>query len=212
MSYDYPKEWDELPKKERKQKIKSWRKQKQKRNFYVKKVRNWGLVFGAIFVGFFAYIQLNKKTPEEIAFESEVKESSLEGRVEAFEIEGRGHVESSVDVNYQTNPPTSGDHLAEAENWGIYTKEIDDKAAVHSMEHGGIWISYDDISKEDIKVLETIGKQNSQSTVVSPRAANDMHIVITSWGKMMKTDQVDAPLIQKYIDTYKNQSPEKLAN
>jgi len=211
MNNNYPKQWNELPKKERKEKIKAWRKQQQKKEVLVKKVRNWGIIFAVVVGSIFVYFQLNKKTPEEVAFEAEVKESSLEGRVEEFEIEGRDHVDSSVDVNYQTNPPTSGDHLAEAENWGIYQKEIDDKAAVHSMEHGGIWISYKDISDEEIEILEGLGKKNSQSTVVSPRSNNDSQIVIASWGRMMKLDQADAPLIQKYINKYKNQSPEKLA-
>ena len=71
---------------------------------------------------------------------------------------------SGTSVEYQTNPPTSGDHLAQAENWGVYDKEIDDKAGVHSMEHGGIWISYKDIDDESKKVLEEIGKSNSVIT------------------------------------------------
>ena len=116
-----------------------------------------------------------------------------------------------MNVEYQTNPPTSGDHLAQAENWGVYDKEIDDKAGVHSMEHGGVWISYKDIGEADIAVLKEIGKQNSQSTVVSPRLGNDNQIVVASWGKLMRLESVDKALIQKYIDTYKNQSPEKLA-
>jgi len=120
-------------------------------------------------------------------------------------------VSTEVNVEYQTNPPTSGDHLAQAENWGIYDKEIDDKAGVHSMEHGGIWISYKDIGAEERQGLEEIGKENSQSTVVSPRSGNDNKIVVASWGKLIRLESVDKALIQKYIDTYKNQAPEKLA-
>jgi len=63
-------------------------------------------------------------------------------------------VSTEVNVEYQTNPPTSGDHLAQAENWGIYDKEIDDKAGVHCMKHGGIWISYKDVSEADLAVLK----------------------------------------------------------
>ena len=114
-------------------------------------------------------------------------------------------------MNYDTNPPTSGDHLAQAENWGVYEKEIDDKAAVHGLEHGGIWISYKEITDDEKAALEEIGKQNSQSAIVSPRLANDVKIAIVSWGRMMKLESADKALIQKYIDTYKNQSPEKIA-
>lgn len=211
MNIDYPLEWNELPKHERKKKIKALRNERLRKKGVVKKVRNLSLAAIVLVVGAFAFRQLSKKSPEQIEFEQQIESVSLDGKVQEFEIEGSDHVLAKVDVDYQTNPPTSGDHLAEAENWGIYKKEIDDKQAVHSQEHGGIWISYKDISEEDIAILIEIGKQNSQSTVVSPRSANDDKIVIASWGKMMRLDSVDKALIQKYIDTYKNQSPEKLA-
>jgi len=208
---EFPEEWNELPKHERKKKLKELRQKQEYKTDLVKKVRNWVIVIVVLVVGIVGFTQLIKKTPEQIQFEQEVKTVSLEGKVEEFEIEGRDHVPAGTSVEYQTNPPTSGDHLAQAENWGVYDMEIDDKAGVHSMEHGGIWISYKDISEEDITILKEIGKQNSQSMVVSPRSTNDNNVVIASWGKMMKLEAVDKVLIQKYIDTYKNQSPEKLA-
>lgn len=208
---DYPEEWNELPKHERKKKLKVLRRERERKTELIKKIRNWSLVAVVVVAGVFGLIRLTQKSPEKIEFEQEVEAISLEGKVEEFEIEGRDHVPAGTAVEYQTNPPTSGGHLAEAKNWGVYNKEIDDKAGVHNLEHGGIWISYKDISEEDIAVLIEIGRQNSQSTVVSPRSANDDKIVIASWGKMMRLDSVDKALIQKYIDTYKNQSPEKLA-
>lgn len=211
INMDYPEEWNELPKHERKKKLKELRREQERKSGLVKKVRNWGIVIFVLVVGIVGFTQLTKKTPEQIQFEQEVKAVSLEGKVEEFSIEGRDHVPAGTSVDYQTNPPTSGSHLAQAKEWGIFTKEIDDMAAVHSMEHGGIWISYKDISKEEIAVLEDIGKQNLQSTLVSPRSGNDNKVVISSWGKMMRLESADKALIQKYIHTYKNQSPEKLA-
>jgi len=208
---DYPKEWNELPKHERKKKIKALRREREKKAKLIKKTLNWGLVIVILILGVFGIIQLTKKSPEQIEFEQQVKTVSLDDKVKEFPIEGRNHVPVGTVVDYNTNPPTSGAHLGQAEKWGVYSKEIDDKAGVHNLEHGGIWISYKNISKKDISVLEEIGKQNSQSTVVSPRSANDDKIVVASWGKMMKLGSVDKALIQKYIDTYKNKSPEKLA-
>jgi len=199
---DYPEEWNELPKHERKKKIKELKREQERKIDSVKKIRNLGLIIVIFVIVVVGFIQLTKKSPEQVKFEQQV---------EKFAIEGRNHVQSGTSVEYKTNPPTSGDHLAQAENWGVYDEEIDDKAGVHSMEHGGIWISYKDISEKDITVLKEIGKQNSQSTVISPRSRNDNKVVVTSWGKMMKLEVVDNVLIQKYIDTYKNQSPERLA-
>lgn len=208
---DYPEEWNELPKHERKKKLKTLRREQEKKAKLLKKTRNWSLVVIILIAGIFGSIQLTKKSPEQIEFEQQVEAVSLEGKVEEFEIEGRDHIAADTAVEYQTNPPTSGGHLATAKNWGIYNEEIDDKAGVHNLEHGGIWISYKDISEDEIKILEEIGKQNSQSTVVSPRSGNDSKVVVASWGKMMQLDSADKALIQKYIETYKNQSPEKLA-
>jgi len=211
VNMDYTEEWNELPKHERKKRLKELRREQDHKNVLLKKMRNWGIVIIVFIMGVIGFIQLTKKTPEQIQFEQEVKAVSLEGKVEEFPIEGRDHVPAGTDVEYKTNPPTSGSHLAEAEKWGIFSNEIDDMAAVHSMEHGGIWISYKDITQEEISSLEEVSKQNSQSTVVSPRSGNDGKIVIASWGKMVKLETAEKALIQKYIDTYKNQAPEKLA-
>ncbi len=208
---DYPSEWNDLPKRERKQKIKELKRQKQKKADFVKKARNIGIVV-VLFVALIGgYKFMTQKSPQELAFEQEVNEVSLEGKVEEFPIEGVEHVSAETTVEYKTNPPTSGPHFAQAQNWGVYDKEIDDKAAVHALEHGGIWISYKDISDDEKNILEEIGRENSGSAIVSPRGANDVKIAVVSWGRMMKLDTADKAPIQKYIDTYKNQSPERLA-
>ena len=69
-----------------------------------------------------------------------------------------------------------------------------------------------DLDEERIKILEAVGKENPGSTIVSPRSGNDAQIVTASWGRMMTLETADKALIQKYIETYINQGPEKLAN
>lgn len=208
---DYPQEWNDLPTHERRKKIKKLKREAEMKAKNLNKIRKTGLHIIIAVIAILVIQQLTKKSPEEIAFNQEIESVSLEGKVEEYPIEGRDHVPAATEVDYQTNPPTSGSHLGQAEEWGIYDEEIDDKAGVHNLEHGGIWISYKDISDEEISFLEEIGKQNSQSTVVSPRSSNDDKIVVASWGKLMRLESVDKALIQKYIDVYKNQSPEKLA-
>jgi hypothetical protein len=208
---NYPEEWNELPRRERRKKLRAWRREQTEKSGLVKKISNWGLVIVVIVLVVVGFTQLNKKTPEQIPFEQEVTAVSLDGKVVEFPIEGTTHLPMGTTVNYQTNPPTSGDHYANPVSWGIYDEEVIDEAVIHSLEHGGIWISYQDLSKEEKAILTEIGQQNPQSTVISPRASNESKLVVVSWGKMMSLDTIDQDLTQKYIDTYKNQSPEKLA-
>ena len=209
---DYPEEWDQLPRHERRKKIKMLRRQREKQTSRFRKIRNIGLVIVAVVALIGWYKFATKKTPEKIEFEQKVETISLKDKVQEFPIEGREHISRRPVVAYNTNPPTSGNHLAEAESWGVNDQEIEDKAAVHSLEHGGIWISYKDVDEETVKALNELGRENPQSVVVSPRAANDTPIAVVSWGRMMKLDKLDKALIQKYIETYINQGPEKLAN
>jgi hypothetical protein len=169
-------------------------------------------------VGFLVVIinVANQKTPEEIAYEAEIESINLDGLVEEFEVEGRDHVEPGTDVTeYQTNPPTSGTHWTDAQTWGVYEEEIPDGAAVHGLEHGGIWISYqtESVSPDTLGILRELQQENKGSVILSPRNENESPIVVASWGKMMelKEEELTKALVQKYINTYKNDSPEKLA-
>lgn len=207
----YPEEWNELPKRERKKKIKELKRKKAGQQAFINKLRNIAIAVVVIVIAAGGYRLATRKTPEEIALEQEIKEVSLEGKTEEFPIEGKDHVAPGTKVDYKTNPPTSGGHYASAADWGVYQEEIPDEAVVHSLEHGGIWISYKDIDEAAKNTLEEIGEENSGSAIVSPRSANEAKIAVVSWGRMMKLEKVDRALIQKYIDTYKNQSPERLA-
>jgi len=205
---------EQLTRKERralKRERRANKKSKENKSALVKKIGLFAALGIAGVVVAMGIRSATRETPEEIVLNQKVEEASLEGKVQEFEIEGREHVNAGVEVEYNTNPPSSGNHYSVPADWGVYSKELNDKSAIHALEHGGIWISYKDISDEEKTILEKIGKQNSNSTVVSPRASNDNKIEIVSWGRMMKLTELDQASIQKYIDTYKNQSPERLA-
>lgn len=130
---------------------------------------------------------------------------------EEISIVSRDHINIGDDFgSYNSNPPTSGAH-AGAAPWGFSEVEIVDQNAIHNIEHGGIWISYKDIDEQSLEVLRTIARTNSQSVIISPRAANDSPVAIASWGRLLKTDVVDEEQIKEFIKGNKNKSPERLA-
>ena len=73
--------------------------------------------------------------------ESEPIEISTEKMLEEVEylvITSREHTDENVD--YPTIPPVGGDHLGIWHTCGIYKVELLDEAAVHSLEHGAVWV------------------------------------------------------------------------
>lgn len=208
---EYPEEWNQLPKRERKKKLKELKRKRVKQQSKFKKMRNVVITLVVLVIVVVGYRLITKKTPEEIAFEQKIDEVSLEGRVEEFEIEGANHIGPGQSVSYNTNPPTSGPHWVNPADWRFNDKELPDEQLVHNIEHGGIWVTYKNLDEEGIKKLKSIARNNSNSVVITKREENDDPVVISSWGRMMRLTEVDEALIQKYIDTYINQSPEKLA-
>ncbi len=90
-----------------------------------------------------------------------------------YPIQSRDHIKPGEKVEkYSTNPPTSGPH-EEAERGGFYPEGLADEKAVHNLEHGYIWISYKNITEEDIKKLEELSKEYSNSVIISKRDKND---------------------------------------
>ena len=51
------------------------------------------------------------------------------------------HVTGPVD--YTITPPVGGPHNAVWMNAGVYTKPVPTERAVHNLEHGAVWITYD---------------------------------------------------------------------
>lgn len=55
---------------------------------------------------------------------------------------GREHVAVGTNVEYHSNPPTSGSHYEVWTKPGVYSEPPDDRNMVHSLEHGYVIISY----------------------------------------------------------------------
>jgi len=137
-------------------------------------------------------------------------EDSRPGEQQASE--GREHIKvGDQHAGYKTNPPTSGPH-AEPIAFNSYDTEIADENAIHNMEHGGIWITYKDISEEEIAQLKDIQRKHPKSVILSPRSANDSRISVTSWQRLMHLEVVDVEMIESYIEKNINRSPEPLAS
>ena len=132
---------------------------------------------------------------------------------ELFAEQGRAHIsEGTAHPAYNSNPPTSGWHYAEEANWGVYQNELPDEKILHNLEHGGIWISYNNVATDTIEKIENLAKRYPDKLIVEPRSKNTAKIVLASWTRLLKLNQFDEVVITGFIRANKNRSPEPNAN
>lgn len=107
-------------------------------------------------------------------------------------------------------PPTAGPHFASPQPLGIYEEPINDGNALHSLEHGIIWISYnpDKLDEASVKKLWDLAKKNNNDVIVSPRKGNTMAVAAASWRRLLKQDSLNIEELQRFITTNRNRSPE----
>ncbi|MFB6158623.1 MAG: DUF3105 domain-containing protein [Candidatus Nanohalobium sp.] len=128
------------------------------------------------------------------------------------EIMNRKHISAGTEFdNYNSNPPTSGPHYRKPAETGFYSKKLHDERVVHNIEHGQIWISYNNISSETRQQLKQLAQNYPEAVVVTKRPENNARIAVASWGRLMELDSYEEQKIVKYIKTYINKSPEPFA-
>jgi hypothetical protein len=110
------------------------------------------------------------------------------------------HVDGKVD--YPQTPPAGGSHNPVWLNCGIYSQPVPNENAVHSMEHGAVWITYDakKMSAGDLKHLK--GLLPSTYIVLSPYEGLPSPIVLSGWNHQLKLDSVNDPRIPKFLEEY----------
>ena len=84
-------------------------------------------------------------------------------KVQEHPSEGRGH--TAEDVEYKTNPPTSGSHDPQASQDGVYPEPPDLEQSVHALEHGRVNVQYKAGTPQNrINQLETMVGEEVQGT------------------------------------------------
>jgi len=110
---------------------------------------------------------------------------------------GRGHVPVGTKVQYNSNPPTSGQHYAEWTKAGVYDAPLDDRNLVHSLEHGYIIISYNCGKK-----MSFVPQSFAQGSTQSAQTATESAVVLDD--KVWKSKDCE-DLKKKLADVAKKQ-------
>ena len=106
------------------------------------------------------------------------------------------------DVDYPTAPPAGGPHLGIWLNCGFYTVPVLDELAVHSLEHGAVWVTYrSDVDGAILTALQARALRSSH-LLVSPYEAQEAPLVLSAWGRQLALDSLEDPRFDQFLDVY----------
>lgn len=105
-------------------------------------------------------------------------------------------------INYDRHPPTNGDHDPLWQNCGYYPKPIKDRHAVHSLDHGVVWITYQpDLPAAQVDELRSYGGE--RYVIVSPYPGQDAPVIATSWRVQLKLDGAEDTRLRQFVDQFR---------
>lgn len=177
----------------------------------VKKPFPWGTVavsavLGVLLIGILVYAVTNQGSG--FVDPLEAADDSVSG-VQVDEDQTAQH--TPLPVTYEKNPPTGGNHNATPQNCQVYTQPIASEHAVHSLEHGAVWVTYRPDLPAD-QVRELTGKvEGDPYRLMSPFPGLDSPVTLQAWGRQLKVKSASDSRVDKFLDAYTNgpQAPER---
>lgn len=114
---------------------------------------------------------------------------------QTFSVAAPEHVDG--DVHEDGEIPVGGPHDQVWQNCGYYDVEIRSENAVHSLEHGAVWITYKPgLAESQMQKLRGF-TGGFEKVLVSPVAQQDSPIIVTAWANQLHlTDAGDDRLAQ----------------
>ncbi|MFH9575573.1 DUF3105 domain-containing protein [Streptomyces sp. NPDC017454] len=115
---------------------------------------------------------------------------------------GRNHVTEKV--SYPAEPPVGGDHNQVWMNCNgdVYTEPLNNENAVHSLEHGAVWVTYTDKApKAEVDKLAAKVKKTPYS-LMSPVDKQEDPIMLTAWGHQRTVTGADDPNVDKFFEKF----------
>lgn len=128
-------------------------------------------------------------------------EGAPEGTREV-EVAGALHVEGDIHDEEDGETPAGGDHNAIWLNCGVYDEVVDAEFAVHSLEHGAVWITYAaDLDAAGLQTLQTVA-DSRQKVIVSPLPNQEPTIRATAWGFQLDLDDPDDTRLRQFVNEF----------
>ncbi|MFE2184503.1 DUF3105 domain-containing protein [Streptomyces sp. NPDC059455] len=160
------------------------------------------IVAGLAVGGYFLVDASDKKEKKEAKVTASVVKTGEFKGMKTWKNLGRTHVQGSV--KYAMSPPVGGNHNQVWQNCNgdVYPKPLTKENAVHSLEHGAVWVTYTDkASKEDIAALSARVKKTPYS-LMSPYQEQDSPIVLNAWGNQLDVQKASDPRVADFFKKF----------
>lgn len=169
------------------------RQRKEKRNRLIAIIG--GSLVGAIILGFIVTVVVTGATPK-----TPPADISITG-LKTFSKLTSTHV--TTPVKYGQTPPVGGDHAAIWLNCGVYDRPVPTENAVHDLEHGAVWVTYDADKVKGADLAKLRASVPSTYITLSPFAGLPSPVVASAWGAQVQLTGVDDARLKQFIDKYR---------
>jgi hypothetical protein len=128
--------------------------------------------------------------------------------------EGNKHISPNEPTpEYDTNPPTSGDHDPDPQADGAFAVTPDPRHFVHSLEHGRVEIQYSpDLPEDDQLAIKGVFDEDPEGMLLFPNADMPYEVAATAWTNMLGCKRYEGAAtldaLRAFRDTFRGQGPE----
>jgi uncharacterized protein DUF3105 len=115
-----------------------------------------------------------------------------------------GRTHTTKTVTYPMEPPVGGDHNPVWQNCNgdVYPKAVNNMNAVHSLEHGAVWVTYNSkASKADVDALAAKVRKTPY-TLMSPVADQKDPIMLSAWAHQRTVKSASDPDVDKFFASF----------
>ena len=154
------------------------------------------------------------RTGNPVESPSEVLGDADEGiaGVQAVRVFYERPVHSQDRVDYGLRPPAGGVHAPVWWSCGFYDAAIQDENAVHSLEHGAVWVSFaPDLPPDQVEIIHDLARANDKvlAAPYEQLPAGDA-VVATAWARQLHLESATDPRLAEFVAQYQDgdQAPE----
>ncbi|MCL1592770.1 MAG: DUF3105 domain-containing protein [Actinomycetia bacterium] len=114
------------------------------------------------------------------------------------------HVNGTI---YAANEvPAGGAMDAIWQNCGFYDTQLRAENAVHSMEHGAVWVAYDpNLGDGEISTLRRLVSRQ-EKVLVSPVAGQSSSVTVSAWGRQLQIDDLADTRLDQFVNEFSGAS------